>query len=35
MEVFLKILADVAVEVLAEIFTAEVLIKLAGGMELI
>ena len=30
-----EVLADVAVEVLAEILTAEVLVELAGGTELV
>jgi hypothetical protein len=34
-EVLLEVLADIAVEVLAEILAAEVLVKLAGGMELV
>ena len=34
-EVLAKILTDVIVEILVEILAAEVLIKLAGGMELV
>ena len=35
MEVLLKVLADIAVEVLTEILAAEVLVELAGGTELV